>query len=198
MESETQLESEDESETQETNKNPSISNPHWEDAEGKTITKSLVGDEVYLCADVIDIDDGKTANIKIVEKDDDGNDDDVDTISGKVQDGKIKTKWKVIYTEDNHASNSQQEKDEKGYTLPEYTFIVECDGVESDKSEQLDVMGWIHRKVIFEQLKRTATNLRYVIEFPDNSTVKGTINKNGFIDLEETKYKYYKIQILFN
>ena len=121
-------------ETNDKEKNPAISNPHWEDTNGNTITKALVGDEVYLCADVTDIDDGATATIKIIEKDDDGNNDDIDSVSGKVQDSKIKTKWKVIYTEDDDDSNSQQEKEEKGYTLPEYAFTVECDGVESEES----------------------------------------------------------------
>ena len=100
-------------ETNDKEKNPAISNPHWEDTNGNTITKALVGDEVYLCADVTDIDDGATATIKIIEKDDDGNNDDIDSVSGKVQDSKIKTKWKVIYTEDDDDSNSQQEKEEK-------------------------------------------------------------------------------------
>ncbi|MGN0728118.1 hypothetical protein [Treponema sp.] len=52
-------------------KNPQILNSRWE-KDGKPITKALVGDEVMLCADVTDLDDGATATIKIVEKDDDG------------------------------------------------------------------------------------------------------------------------------
>ena len=147
IKSETKSESDDELGTQEVEKNPSIFNLHWEDENGKTITKALVGDEVYLCTDVKDIDDGATAKIKIIEKDDDGNNDDIDSISGKVQDGKIKVKWKVIYTEDDDDSNSQQEKEEKGYTLPEYVFTVECDDVESDESGQLDVRGWVNIKL---------------------------------------------------
>ena len=123
--------------------NPSISNPHWEDTSGRTITKALVGDEVFLCADVTDIADGATAKINIVEKDGDGNDDFVAELSVAVQDGKIRCKWKVIYTEDNDDTDSQQELEEKGYTLPEYAFTVECDGVESEESGQLDVRDWI-------------------------------------------------------
>lgn len=135
-------------------KNPTITNPHWENSDGQTITKALVGDEVYLCADVTDIDDGATATIKIIEKDDDGNNDDIDSVSGKVQDSKIKTKWKVIYTEDDDDSNSQQEKEEKGYTLPEYAFTVECDGVESEESGQLDIKDEIVLTVKnFDELK---------------------------------------------
>ena len=145
--SRSQSENQGESENISNEKNPKITNPHWENADGQTITKALVGDEVYLCADVTDINDGATATIKIVEKDDDGNNDDIDSVSGKVQDSKIKAKWKVIYTEDDDDSNSQQEKEEKGYTLPEYAFSVECDGVESDESGQLDVMGWVNIKL---------------------------------------------------
>ena len=69
-------------------KSPKISNPHWEDENGKTLTKALVGDEVFLCADVTDIADGATATIRIVEKDDDGNDDFVADLSTSVQEGR--------------------------------------------------------------------------------------------------------------
>ena len=141
-------------ETNDTEKNPAISNPHWEDTNGNTITKALVGDEVYLCADVTDIDDGATATIKIVEKDDEGEDDDIESVSGKVQDGKIKAKWKVKYTEDNDDTESQKEMEEKGYTLPEYAFTVECEGVESEESGQLDIKDEIVLTVKnFDELK---------------------------------------------
>ena len=137
---------ETQTDTEESNveeKNPKIANPRWENASGRTITKALVGDEVYLCADVTDIADGATAKISIVEKDDDGNDDFVTELSASVQEGKIRRKWKVVYTEDNDDTDSQQELEEKDYTLPEYTFTVECNGVKSKESGQLDVRGWI-------------------------------------------------------
>lgn len=133
---------ESENETQEEQKeekNPKLINPAWKNSDGQSITKALVGDEVLLCADVQDIDDGKTVKIKIVEKDDDGNDDDVTTLSGKVKDGKIECKWKVKYTADDDDTESQKEMDEKGYTLPEYAFTVEYDGIESDESGLLDI-----------------------------------------------------------
>ena len=122
-------------------RNPSITNPHWEDENGKAITKALVGDEVFLCADTENISDGTSAKIKIVEKDDDGNDDFVADLSATVQEGKIRCDWKVIYTEDNDDTDSQKELEEKGYTLPEYAFTVESSGVKSEESGQLDVRG---------------------------------------------------------
>ena len=148
---------ESQNDTEESNaeeKNPSITSPHWEDENGKAITKALVGDEVFLCADVTDIADGATATIRIVEKDDDGNDDFVTELSTAVQEGKIRCKWKVVYTEDNDDTESQKEMEEKGYTLPEYAFTVECDGVESEESGQLDIKDEIVLTVKnFDELK---------------------------------------------
>ena len=163
-------------ETNDKEKNPTISNPHWEDSNGNTITKTLVGDEVYLCADVTDIDDGATATIKIVEKDDEGEDDDIESVSGKVQDGKIKAKWKIIYTEDDDDSNSQQEK---GYTLPEYVFTVECDEVASEESGKLDVRTNFVCKLMFNNT--VLKNYPYTIILADNSKICGETDEAGFI-----------------
>ena len=68
-------ETQNNSENTSAEKTPTITNPRWEDASGRTIAKALVGDEVFLCADVTDIADGVSATIRIVEKDGDGNDD---------------------------------------------------------------------------------------------------------------------------
>ena len=150
-----QTESQSEKEnTAEKQRNPSVSNPRWEDENGRTLTKALVGDEVFLCADTENISDGTSAKIKIVEKDDDGNDDFVADLSATVQEGKIRRKWKVVYTEDTDDTESQKEMEEKGYTLPEYAFTVECDGVESEESGQLDVKDEIVLTIKnFDELK---------------------------------------------
>ena len=73
--------SQEDAEEQEEEKNPTITNPQWKNADGQSITKALVGDEVTLCADVQDIPDGTSAKIKIVEKDADGDDDDVASLT---------------------------------------------------------------------------------------------------------------------
>lgn len=137
-----------------------ITNPCWKNSDGQSITKALVGDEVLLCADVQDIENGASAEITIVEKDKDGNDDEVATVSGKVYNGKIEAKWKVKYTADDDDENSQKELEEKGYTLPEYAFNVECDGVESDESGQLDVKDCIEITINdYEKLKGKSLKL---------------------------------------
>ena len=188
---------ESQNDTEESNveeKSPKISNPRWENADNQTITKALVGDEVYLCADVTDIADGATAKIKIVEKDDDGNDDFVADLSATVNDGKIRCDWKVIYTEDNDDTDSQKEMEEKGYTLPEYAFTVECDGVESEESGQLDVRGWIRTQFINKYNKKPLRNMNYEIRASNGSLIKGKTDKNGFIELGNLKFYKYSIR----
>ena len=189
---------ETQADTEESNveeKNPTITNPHWENADGKTLTKALVGAEVYLCADVTDIADGASAKIKIVEKDNDGNDDFVTKLSTSVNDGKIRCKWKVIYTEDNDDTDSQQELEEKGYTLPEYAFTVDCDGTESEESRQLDVMGWIKKQLKDIKTGTILSNTKYTIYLLDGSEIKGISDNDGILYLDNLKIGKYFISI---
>ena len=174
-------------------KNPAITNPRWENADGNTITKALVGDEVTLCAEVTDIAEGASATIKIVEKDDDGNDDDVATLKATVQNNTIECTWKVVYTADDDDADSKQEQEEKGYTLPEYAFTVECDGVESEESGQLDVLGWIKTQFKDKKTGKPIANRKYTVYLLDGSTIKDSTDENGFVDLEELKYGEYFI-----
>ena len=191
---------ESQNDTEESNaeeKSPKISNPHWEDENGKTLTKALIGDEVFLCADVTDIADGATAKINIVGKDDDGNDDFVADLSAAVQDGKIRRKWKVVYTEDNDDTDSQKEMEEKGYTLPEYAFTVECDGIESEESGQLDVMGWIRTRILDKKNKRPVKNMPYKIYYDDGTKETGTTDGEGYLIKYNLRKKYKYIELEF-
>ena len=188
-----QAETQNDTEITSAEKTPTISNPRWENADGQTITKALVGDEVYLCADVTDIDEGATATIRIVEKDDDGNDDDLATLTDKVQDGKIRCDWKVVYTEDNDDTESQKEMEEKGYTLPEYAFTVECDGVKSEESGQLDVMGWIKKQFKYKKTGKPLANMNFTIYLLDGSEINGTTDSDGIVDVKDLKMGEYFI-----
>ena len=148
---------------------------------------------MYLCADVRDIAEGASVTIKIVEKGDDGNDDDLTVLTDEVQDGKIRCDWKVIYTEDNDDNESQQEMEEKGYTLPEYAFTIECDGEKSTESGQLDVMRWIKTQFKDKKTGKPIANRKYTVYLLDGSTIKGSTAENGFVDLKELKYGEYFI-----
>ena len=131
--------------------------------------------------------------IKIVEKGDDGNDDDVATLKAAVQNNKIECTWKVVYTADDDDADSKQEQEEKGYTLPEYAFTVECDGVESEESGQLDVLGWIKTQFKDKKTGKPIANRKYTVYLLDGSTIKGSTAENGFVDLKELEYGEYFI-----
>ena len=169
-----------------------ILNPQWKNSDGETINKALVDDEVLICADTSGIADGTSVEINIVEKDDDGKDDDVATISGTVKDGKIECKWKVTYTADDDDSNSKEEMEEKGYTLPEYAFTVKCDGVESEESGQLDVYADFIAKLTFKG--RPMKNYPYVLKLADGSYKTGETNDDGYII--ENEIPIGKVQII--
>ena len=189
--SRSQSENQGESENISNEKSPKISNPRWEDASGRTIAKALVGDEVYLCADVTDIADGATAKINIVEKD--GDDDFVAELSTSVQEGKIRRKWKVVYMADDDDTDSQKELEEKGYTLPEYAFTVECDGTKSEESGQLDVTGGL--KVQLKENKTNAILKNIKISLKQNDSIYKTLttDENGCFELMEIPIGEYEI-----
>ena len=115
-------------------------------------------------------------------------------MSTSVQKGKIRRKWKVVYTEDDDDTDSQQELEEKGYTLPEYAFTVESDGVESEESGQLDVRGWIKTQYV-DKSGKPLENKNYVIYLLDKKTcISGTTDEYGFAKEDNlTKGRYFII-----
>ena len=179
-------------EARENEKNPAISNPRWEDTKGQAITKALVGDEVYLCADITDIADGATATIKIVEKDTDGKDDPVTTLSAVVSGGRIKCQWQVKYTTDEDDADGQKELKEKGYTLPEYAFVVECGGATSGESGVLEVRGWIKVKYV-DKSGNPLANKNYVVYLLDGRQYEGITDRNGVVKLQNLEFGQYFI-----
>ena len=179
----------------ENEKNPAISNPRWEDAKGQAITKALVGDEVYLCADVTDIADGAAATIKIVEKDADSKDDPVTTLSAVVSGGKIKCQWQVQYTADDDDADSQKELEEKGYTLPEYAFVVECGGATSGESGVLEVRGWIRTQFKDKRTGNPIRNCKYTVYLLDGRKLEGFTDKDGFVELQRLEKGSYFIEL---
>lgn len=185
--------SQEDAEEQEEEKNPAITNPQWKNADGEPITKALVGDEVALCADVQDIPDGTGAKIKIVEKDADGQDDDVATLTTNVSGGRIECAWKVVYTEDDDDADSEQEKEEKGYTLPEYAFTVECGGATSEESGQLDVRSGIKFILQDEENKKPLVNKQFLILQNEKIIYKGKTDSNGYAEFLDLKIGAYTI-----
>ena len=124
----------------------------------------------------------------------DGNDDFVAELSTAVQEEKIRRKWKVVYTEDNDDTDSRQELEEKGYTLPEYAFTVDCDGIESKESGQLDVRGWIKKQIVYRYTNKPMINLPYKLFTTNGKLVsEGKSDNFGYISVENIKIGRYKL-----
>ena len=149
------------------------------------ISKALIGDTVLLCAEVRNIPDGTDAVIRITEQDDDGTNDAVAVLTAAVSNGSILCAWDVVYTADNDDSSSVQELQEKGYTVPEYVFTVECGGVKSGKSPLLEVMCWIRTKVINQYTKAPIKNRKYQIMKNNNIIITGKTDNEGYVYLSD-------------
>ena len=122
--------------------NPSFTNLQWMQ-DGNVIDIAMIGAEVTLTADASQIATGSSVEINIYEKDTNSPDDFIETIKGKVTNGKVEGKWKVIYVEDDDDEDSEKEMLEKGYTLPEYIFTIKSNGEESEQSPLLNVQDYI-------------------------------------------------------
>ena len=135
----------------------------------------------------------KAVILCIVLTDDERNDEEVETPNAKVQDGKILYKRKVIYMEDNDDTESQQEKNEKGFTLPEYAFTVECDGVESEESGQLDVMGGLKVQLKDKNTNTLFNNAKVSLKMNDSIYKTLKTDENGYFELIEIPIGKYEI-----
>ena len=157
------------------------------------VSKALIGDTVLLCAEVRNIPDGTDAVIRITEQDDDGTNDAVAVLTAAVSNGRILCAWDVVYTADNDDSNSVQELQEKGYTVPEYVFTVECGGVKSGKSPLLEVMGWIRTAFRNNKTGKPLVNRKYRIYLYDGTIITGKTDNNGYVDIKTLKQGQYFI-----
>ena len=83
--------------------------------------------------------------------------------------------------------------EEKGYTLPEYAFTVECDGVKSEESGQLDVMGWIKKQFKYKKTGKPLANMNFTIYLLDGSEINGTTDSDGIVDVKDLKMGEYFI-----
>ena len=163
---------------------PAITQLLWK-KDTSAISKALIGDTVLLCAEVRNIPDGTDAVIRIAEQDDDGTNDAVAVLTAAVSNGRILCAWDVVYTADNDDSSSVQELQEKGYTVPEYVFTVECGGVKSGKSPLLEVMCWIRTKVINQYTKAPIKNRKYQIMKNNNIIITGKTDNEGYVYLSD-------------
>ncbi|MGN0730247.1 hypothetical protein [Treponema sp.] len=94
------------------------------------------GTKLTLYAETSGFLEGTPVKIKISEQDADENDE-VEILFSQVRGNKIECAWTVIYMEDDDDFDSAHELEEKGFTMPEYIFTMECGGIKSEESKLL-------------------------------------------------------------
>ncbi|MCP4136004.1 MAG: hypothetical protein GY754_33855, partial [bacterium] len=166
-------------------KNPNLKNLKWLDKDGKEISEAMIGDMVTMQAEVEEIDDGKYVKLTIYEKDYEGDNDYIRSNTVKIKDGKIEKELKVPYIEDTDDVNSKQELEEKGYTTPEFMFVIKYEGAtgKSWRSQVLEIKDWIEIEAC-DSNGNLLKNVKYTIKLADGSEKKGTTDANGIIKIE--------------
>ena len=96
------------------------------------------------------------------------------------------------YTTDEDDTDSRQELAEKGYTLPEYAFVVECGGATSGESGVLEVRGWIKVKYV-DKSGNPLANKNYVVYLLDGRQYEGITDRNGVVKLQNLESGQYFI-----
>ena len=92
-------------------------------------------------------------------------------------------------------ADSQQELAEKGYTLPEYAFVVECGGATSGESGVLEVRGWIRTRFVNNYTGRPIRNCKYTVYLLDGRKLEGFTDEDGFVELQRLEKGSYFIVI---
>jgi phage protein D len=178
-------------------KNPQFSNLKWK-LDGADVTKAHVGDKVVMSSDVRDLDDGTQVKINIWEKDQVGSDDFITFLTAYVKDGKVERNWTVEYHEDTDDVDSEQEQNEKGYTMPEYVFKLETTTgpeVVSGESPVLEVKDYI--EFVFRNENGVPIeNAKFSLIKNDGTVVKEIkSDKNGIVRINELDIGDYGIEI---
>ena len=148
-----------------------------------------VGDSVKLSADVDGYKDGTKAVFEIWERDIDGADDFITKIETTVQGNKVEAEWEYEYKED--IDEVSKEDEGKGYSSPEYYFIVKVEG-DSARSGILEFKDWIEIKLAYEDGKPIG-KVKYKAVLPNGEIRKGILDSQGTVRLEDIPHGEVKV-----
>ncbi len=163
-----------------------VSNLQWE-KESKKIDIANVNEKVMLKADVKGVEDGKYIPFLIYEKDEQGEDDYVDSVLTLVENGTATAEWKVKYVDDSDDIEAIHEMQEKGYTLPEFVFKYENSNGENVESAVLSVEDCLEIKAIDDETGNPLANVNISISLPNGEFLEEKLDDNGYIKLEELR-----------
>jgi uncharacterized Zn-binding protein involved in type VI secretion len=170
-----------------------VYNAKWSTNEAK------VGDKVKLSADVKGYKDGTEAIFMIWEKDIDGGDDFVVQINSEVKGDKVETQWEYEFHENidevAREDPGKEEEEEKGYSSPEYYFIIKVEDSKA-KSDILEYKDWID--ITFKDGEgNPIADEEYILYLPDGTIRKGTLDSNGHLREEGIPPGKCKVRLNF-
>jgi uncharacterized Zn-binding protein involved in type VI secretion len=164
----------------------SVYNAKWSQNEAR------VGDVVKLTANVEGYRDGTKALFVVWERDMDGKDDFIVQIKSKVKGGEVETEWKYEYHEDEDDIAVQQlvesyrftgeEDKNKGYSSPEYYFIVTV-GQSKSRSSLIRFKDWIEIRLT-DTDDNPIANASYRFFLSNGEMRSGTLDSNGYKKIE--------------
>ncbi len=145
-------------------------------------TQALCGEEVELVVKVGPRGGTGPFELEIWERDEIGADDLVDKVTPEPRgEGKVVGKWKVRHVDDSDDVESAEELEKKGYTLPEYYFVVKRDGTAlcdsgTDEESLLRVLDVIDRPIHDGVLGEPVPGARYELTLADGTKREGTLD----------------------
>lgn len=161
----------------------SIADMFWKKDE-ETINETNVAKKVMLTASITGIDEGEYIPFRIYEKDEDGEDDYVDSVLALVENGTATAEWKVKYVEDTDDVESAKELQEKQYTLPEFVFKFYGATDNVEESNLLQVVDFVEVTLIDEETGEPLANCDYTLILTDGELREGTLDENGYAKIE--------------
>jgi len=161
----------------------SIADMFWKKDE-ETIKETNVAKKVMLTASITGIDEGEYIPFRIYEKDEDGEDDYVDSVLALVENGTATAEWKVKYVEDTDDVESAKELQEKQYTLPEFVFKFYGATDNVEESNLLQVVDFVEVTLIDEETGEPLANCDYTLILTDGELREGTLDENGYAKIE--------------
>ena len=147
----------------------SVFNAEWSEDSAR------VGDMVELSAETEGYEDGTKALFRIWERDIGGADDFIAEIETTVDGNKVEAEWEYEYREDRETAYDKGDK--KGYTSPEYYFIVHVENSKA-RSGQLKYQDWIEIE-LKDQDDNPIPNEQYILYLSDGEVRKGNLDNNG-------------------
>jgi uncharacterized Zn-binding protein involved in type VI secretion len=148
------------------------------------------GDILKLSADAEGYEDGTRAVLEIWEKDIKGPDYSIAFIESAVKGKKVEAEWTYEYEEGRDEGSEEDER--KGYSSPEYYFIVHVEN-EKARSDLLAYQDWIEIE-LKDQDDKSIPNEKYVLYLPTGEIRKGKLDGNGFKREEKVPPGKYRVE----